>query len=1003
MQANPLCRCAAAAFLIANLKIAGFAAVPSPEVVNLSPFIVSTEGDEGYRAANTLSGTRMNASLLHTPAAVSVLTKEFLDDIGAENVMDMLKYALNSEHERSDPSGGVQQAFDVRATVRGFTESVISRDYLPNMVEGRGILASDRFNVDRADVSRGPNSILFGAGRPGGAMNLTSKRAVLNARRQTATVTLGDNAKRRSEFDLAFPLLRDRLALRTNAVREERGGWFEFEGLRQSGVALASTWQPRPSTQVRAAVEHLRRDQVMGGNFPHADFGYSRWALAGAPLAANPLLPATNPAPSLLRSANTLQVIYAPQVRDRPFRLSTTGADMRPDLPGSQPTGFWETISGAAAPSGGTVDDPFYGRVLPAHAYLSGPGRDANFRYTLWSLFVDQRVGPFNLELGYNRTHYTRGFTQPSANAIGDPNPVLPGAYFADGDSVIAAGRLPGTLLPDIARANPFAGLPYVQSQAVQQLFDQRSESFRATLGTELDLTRRHPWFGRHSAAASWQHNDNLFGNGVVAEYNSAPGNAQPIDSATNIILRRTYLDFTRPGGQRGALDPWANPIPDGPGMKARFLWNNSYPWNQTVSRSLMLAAQSRFSRDRIVLTAGYRRERIENNNASLGGERIPNSTNLWLTRPYLFDPATVAAYSGATRTAGAVVTPLPWLALAYNQSQSVFPQSNFTDIYDRLLVPSRGQGRDYAIRLNLLGGRLYASLSTYRNRGYDQFHDVTSNTVRGQGVPVVNDVLTTLIRLNRPLPATMRDLGITQVGQSKYRETVTADGRGTELELTGRLAAGWNISVNYSRPRLVFTDLAPSMRGLLAANRAAWDGNATPLDSTRATVATFVRARDNTPARDFVLQPATLNDAYDYVQSLLDLVDRGDGKPPLSFTGESFNAFTSYRFGDGAHASLRGGRAGLGANHRGAPVIGFDAANGNAPILGRGALVWNAMLGKQLRVRRGHLLDLQLNVENLFRQEEALPFSAVAPGQVVRWMLPRVRHGWSARATYTF
>ena len=1000
----------AALLVLACLAAAGApGATPAPtppaagEVVNLSPFIVSTEGDEGYRAANTLSGTRMNSSLLHTPAAVSVLTKEFLDDIGAENVMDMLKYSLNTEHERSDPGGGVQQAFDVRATVRGFTESVISRDYLPNMVEGRGILASDRFNVDRADVSRGPNSILFGAGRPGGALNLTSKRAVLNARRQTATLTVGNDAKRRSELDLAFPLRRDQLALRTNAVWEDRKGWFEFEGLRQKGLALAGTWQPRPSTQVRAAVEHLRRDQVMGGNFPHADFGYSRWVLGGAPLAGNPLLPGTNPAPTLLRSTNTLQVIYAPQVRDRPFRVSTTGADMRPDLTGTQPTGFWETISGGAAPAGGTVDDPFYGRVLPANAYLSGPGRDANYQYTLWSLFVDQRLGPFNLELGYNRTRYTRGFTQPSANAIGDPNPVLPGAYFADGDSVVAAGRNPGTLLPDIARANPFVGLPYVQSQTVQQLFDQRSESFRATLGTEVDLTRRHAWLGRHSAAASWQHNDNVFGNGVVAEYNAAPGNAQPIDSATNIILRRTYLDFSRPGGQRGALDPWANPIPDGPGMQARFLWNNSYPWNQTVSRSLMLAAQSRFSRDRLVLTAGYRRERIENNNASLGGERVPNSTNLWLVRPYQFDPATIAAYDGATRTAGAVVTPLPWLAFAYNQSQSAFPQSNFTDIYDRLLVPSRGQGRDYAVRLNLLGGRLYASASTYRNRGYDQFHDVTSNSVRGQGVPVVNDILTTLLRLNRPLPEMLRSLGLTQVGQSKYRETVTADGRGTEFEVTGRLAPGWSVSLNYSRPRLVFTDLAPSMRGLLADNRAAWDGNATPLDSTRATVATFVRARDNTPGRDFVLQPATLNDAYDYVQSLLDLVDRGDGKPPLAFTGESFNAFTSYRFGEGAPAWLRSARAGLGANHRGAPVVGFDATNGNAPILGRGALVWNAMLGRQLRIRRGHVLDLQLNIENLFRQEEALPFSAVAPGQVVRWMLPRVRHGWTARATYTF
>ena len=32
------------------------------EVIDLSPFVVSSEGDEGYRASNTLSGTRMNTS-----------------------------------------------------------------------------------------------------------------------------------------------------------------------------------------------------------------------------------------------------------------------------------------------------------------------------------------------------------------------------------------------------------------------------------------------------------------------------------------------------------------------------------------------------------------------------------------------------------------------------------------------------------------------------------------------------------------------------------------------------------------------------------------------------------------------------------------------------------------------------------------------------------------------------------------------------------------------------
>jgi hypothetical protein len=45
------------------------------------------------------------------------------------------------------------------------------------------------------------------------------------------------------------------------------------------------------------------------------------------------------------------------------------------------------------------------------------------------------------------------------------------------------------------------------------------------------------------------------------------------------------------------------------------------------------------------------------------------------------------------------------------------------------------------------------------------------------------------------------------------------------------------------------------------------------------------------------VLNPATFNDAYDHVMSLVDLVDRGDGKPPLSFVNESFNAFSLCKF----------------------------------------------------------------------------------------------------------
>lgn len=972
------------------------------EAVQLSPFLVSTAGDEGYRAANTLSGTRMNASLFHTPAAISVLTREFLDDIGAENVADMLKFSMSSENDRSD-SGNLAQAWDVRATIRGFTESVITRDYLPNLVQNRGILANDRFNVDRADVSRGPNSILYGASRPGGAFNLNSKRAVLNGRQKTVQLTVGRFAKKRSEADFAFPIIKDKLALRTNAMWEDRGGWFEFEMLKAKGAAFAATYQPFRFTQVRAGVERMVREQVTPGNFPHSDFGYSRWALNGAPRAPNPLQPATNPAPSLLRVINTLQAVYAPQIRAQPFRLSTTGADMRPDLTGTQGPGFFETISAGAAPSGGNVDDPFWGQAFPANAYLPGPGRSTNNDYTLASVFIDQRVGAVNFEFGWSRTEYSRGFTQANVNAVGDPNPVLPGAYFADGDSVIAAGRLPGTLLPDIARTNPFVGLPYVQGQAQRQLFDQRVETWRATVGYEFDLSQRRAWLGRHSLAAAWQKERSYFGNGVIAEYNLAPGNSQPIDSATNTILRRTYLEFNRPGGVRGGLDPWANPIPESSGMKAGFVFNNLAPWVAQRNTSGMLALQSRWVRDRLVLTAGYRRDRAEVMDADAGGVRVPNSTNAWFVRPYRFENATRTVNTGATKTLGAVVTALPWLGLSYNQSQSVFPQGAFKDIFANVLPPIEGDGQDYGVRLMLLGGRLSANLNVYRADGVNQFQP-SLNAPKNNISTASNAALTTLRARGQPLPAIVTAAGITLLNtESQARDASDLEGRGTEIEITGRLAPGWSITLNAARNQLKQANILSDSMAFLGSVKSEWERSTTRLDETPAIVATFVRARDGTPQRDFVTNPATFADVYAYSLSVAEPFLRGTGKSPFAHVEKTFNAFTSYRFANDAPRLARGLRAGLGANYRGPAVIGYDGANNDAVILGRSAIIWNGMLGKRFALRRGHSLDLQLNVENIFGQEDRLPYSATAPGVIVRYLLPRVRHSWTLRATYEF
>src|SRR5690606_5603819 len=52
------------------------------EMIVLNPFEVSTDQDRGYAAGNTLSGGRADTPLKITPNAISVMTKEFLDDFG---------------------------------------------------------------------------------------------------------------------------------------------------------------------------------------------------------------------------------------------------------------------------------------------------------------------------------------------------------------------------------------------------------------------------------------------------------------------------------------------------------------------------------------------------------------------------------------------------------------------------------------------------------------------------------------------------------------------------------------------------------------------------------------------------------------------------------------------------------------------------------------------------------------------------------------------------------
>jgi len=69
----------------------------SEEVFELSPFQIDASGDQGYYSAQTLAGGRLSTNLKDVATSVQVVTAEFIEDIGATSLDEILAYTTGTE------------------------------------------------------------------------------------------------------------------------------------------------------------------------------------------------------------------------------------------------------------------------------------------------------------------------------------------------------------------------------------------------------------------------------------------------------------------------------------------------------------------------------------------------------------------------------------------------------------------------------------------------------------------------------------------------------------------------------------------------------------------------------------------------------------------------------------------------------------------------------------------------------------------------------------------
>ncbi|BBP53840.1 TonB-dependent receptor [Pseudomonas sp. St386] len=217
---------------------------------------------KGYHATRSASATRTDTAIHETPQSISVVSRDVVEDLGATRLQDALDYAGGVGRGNNFGGQGL-----TTFTVRGFTTGEfyrngfpINRGY-PNM--------PDANTIERLEVLRGPATMLYGRGDPGGTFNVVSKQPLAER-----TVTLGsqvsDQGMRRGTLDASGPLDEEgRLAYRLNVIGEGGDTFRDHVETERYGIAPVVSWQVNDTTRLTFEGDFMRNNAPLDRGVTH--------------------------------------------------------------------------------------------------------------------------------------------------------------------------------------------------------------------------------------------------------------------------------------------------------------------------------------------------------------------------------------------------------------------------------------------------------------------------------------------------------------------------------------------------------------------------------------------------------------------------------------------------------------------------------------------------------------------------------------------------------------
>jgi catecholate siderophore receptor len=206
---------------------------------------VTVTDSASYQVPAVSSGTKTVTPLRDVPQSITVVTREQIKDQQMLSISDVVRYV---------PGITAHQGENNRDQLI-FRGNSSSADFFLNGVRDDVQYYRDLYNLERVEVLRGPNAMIFGRGGGGGVINRVTKEASFTPLREVSLLGGSFGAKRiAADFEQPF---NNKLAFRLNGMYENSDSFRKYVNLERYGIAPTLTIAPGKQTKIVLSYEHF--------------------------------------------------------------------------------------------------------------------------------------------------------------------------------------------------------------------------------------------------------------------------------------------------------------------------------------------------------------------------------------------------------------------------------------------------------------------------------------------------------------------------------------------------------------------------------------------------------------------------------------------------------------------------------------------------------------------------------------------------------------------------